>query len=40
MGLTIYADSICDALKREYLPAEYQDLVYEGAVPFNADRRS
>jgi hypothetical protein len=39
MGLTIYADSICDALKREYLPAEYQGLAYEGAVPFEADNK-
>ena len=37
MGLTIYADSICDALKREYLPADYQSLAYEGAVPFEAE---
>jgi hypothetical protein len=35
-GLTIYADSICDALKREYLPVEYRDLAYEGAVPFES----
>ena len=40
MGLTIYADSICDALKRAYLPVEYRDLVYEGAVAFGSDRRS
>ena len=40
MGLTIYADSICDALKREYLPAEYQGIAYEGAVPFQADNKS
>jgi|SRR5687767_11235900 hypothetical protein len=40
MGLTIYADSICDALKREFLPAEYRVLAYEGAVPFEGNRRS
>jgi hypothetical protein len=40
MGLTIYADSICDALKREYLSAEYQGIAYEGAVPFEADNKS
>jgi len=40
MGLTIYADSICDALKREYFPAEYQNLAYEDAVPFEADNKS
>jgi hypothetical protein len=40
MGLTIYADSICDALKREYLPAEYRSIAYEGAVAFNNNGRS
>ena len=39
MGLTIYADSICDALKREFLPAEYRDLSYEGAIPFETNSR-
>jgi hypothetical protein len=39
MGLTIYADSICDALQREFLPAEYRAIAYEGAVPFERNRR-
>jgi hypothetical protein len=40
MGLTVYADSICDALKREHFPAEYRNLAYEGVVSFAAEKRS
>jgi hypothetical protein len=39
MGLTIYADSISDALKREYFPVEYQSLAYEGAIPTDTTKR-
>lgn len=31
MGISIRADEIVDDLRREYLPKEYQDLVYDGA---------
>lgn len=40
MGLTIYPDSICDALKREFFPVEYRNLAYEGAVSFETKERS
>lgn len=31
MGISIRADEIVDDLQRQYLPEEFQDLVYEGA---------
>lgn len=40
MGLTIYADSICDALQREFLPSECPALAYQGAIAFERNRRS
>lgn len=31
MGLIIYSDEIIDKLERDYLPAEFRDLRYEGS---------
>jgi hypothetical protein len=39
MSLFVYADKVVDGLERDYLPEEFQGLVYEGSVPLFEDLR-